>query len=175
MNQFGLSDYLSLNPTVAPDGSCKLYEVGPNFYTPGFWVAIASLLKSKSIAHEAVRFLSSETRQYSKAIMLPVALGADDSYPHIRGNEGRNYSGLVLLEDRDATDRATQAINDCIRAQCKGLGLENFVRELCSVVGDLHDNVWSHGKSTGFSMFQRWKKPYSTEDILFEFSLADCG
>lgn len=175
MNQFGLFDYLCLDPAIASDGSCKLYEVGSSFYTPGFWVSMASLLRSRSVAFEEIRFLSDETRQYSRAIMLPVALGGEDLYPHVRGNEGKNYSGLVLLEDRDATDRATQAINDCIRTQCDGSGLDSFVRELCSVVGDLHDNVWSHGMSTGFSMFQRWKKPYSNEDVLFEFSLADCG
>ncbi|MDO9316599.1 MAG: hypothetical protein Q7V56_00160 [Gammaproteobacteria bacterium] len=43
-----------------------------------------------------------------------------------------------------------------------------------NVVGELHDNVWSHGKSTGFSMAQKFKVPYE-EDYFIEFALADMG
>jgi len=35
--------------------------------------------------------------------------------------------------------------------------------------------VWSHGKSTGFSMAQKWNKYSDASECFFEFALADCG
>jgi hypothetical protein len=81
----------------------------------------------------------------------------------------------VLLETAEATNQANGVINECIRNIFPEGELSTFVRDLCSVVGDLHDNVWSHGESTGFSMAQRWKKPGHDGESLFEFALADCG
>ncbi|MFM9913267.1 MAG: hypothetical protein ACKVN9_07030 [Methylophilaceae bacterium] len=37
----------------------------------------------------------------------------------------------------------------------------------------LLDNVWAHGKATGFSMAQKWRDP--PDGFLFEFAVADCG
>ncbi len=42
------------------------------------------------------------------------------------------------------------------------------------VVGELHDNVWAHGKATGFSMAQKYKVPRE-DDTYVEFALADLG
>jgi hypothetical protein len=174
-NYFGLPEYLSLSPEFLKDGSCQLYQLQNYFYTPGFWVSLAALAKSNAVNYENLGFHNTDQISYSQAIQLPRALGLNDSYPLNRVKEGVSYSPLILLDHRDATDVANQQINECIRSQCSELNVEKFVSELCSVVGDLHDNVWSHGQSTGFSMFQRWKKPYSNDDVIFEFALADCG
>ncbi|WP_126326487.1 hypothetical protein [Neisseria canis] len=43
------------------------------------------------------------------------------------------------------------------------------MNSLKEVIGEVHDNVWSHGKSTGFSMIQCYKNG------IIEFALADLG
>lgn len=175
MSTFGLADYLKRNPNNREDGSCALWDVNNSHYTPGFWVSLAALARSKGVKYDQIRFIDQQHKEYSDAIRLQHALGENDSYPHDRRNEGRYYSGLVLLENYESTDRATKDVNSCIRHLCQGLEVDQFVLALCETVGDLHDNIWSHGMSTGFSMAQRWKKPQSCNDFLFEFALADCG
>lgn len=174
MAVYGLADYLRRDPHPSLDGSCPLWSVYSSFYTPGFWVSLAAYARNNGIKYEDIEFDDDEHKGYGAAIGLPAALGESDKYPFARRNEGLNYSGLVLLENAEATDRATNDVNGCIRNLCKGLGVDQFAKDLCEVVGDVHDNVWSHGKSTGFSMAQRWRKP-GTDEHLFEFALADCG
>jgi hypothetical protein len=149
--------------------------VGNGFYSPGFWVCLAAHARAKGIKYEDIRFCAESRRGYSEAIKLPFALNKVDIYEYQRYNEGRHYNGLVLLESEESTDSATHAVNSCIRNWCAGLEVGAFVRNLCEVVGDLHDNVWSHGKSTGFSMAPKWRKPRTENDYCFEFGLADCG
>lgn len=171
---FGLYDYLTMNPLSHVDGSNRLLRVGNYFYAPGFWVALAAYSRANKVPLDGITFFSEAQRSYASAIKLPVALGGEDKYPYERSGEGKTYSGLVLLDSKDVTDNATSQINNCIRTQCQDLNVDGFVKELCEVVGDLHDNVWSHGKETGFSMFQKWGQGPSS-DVEFEFALADCG
>lgn len=42
------------------------------------------------------------------------------------------------------------------------------MRQFINVIGELHDNVWSHGKACGFSMIQNYRSYIS-------FALADSG
>lgn len=175
MSTIGLADYLQRNSLAQKDGTCALWRVYDSFYTPGFWVALASLARSKAIKFDQIAFVNGSRKGYSEAIGLPSALGDADRYPFERHNKGKKYSPLVLLESAEATDQATNVVNSCIRTICEGLEVDKFAGDLCEVVGDLHDNVWSHGKSTGFSMAQCWKKPYCENEYMFEFALADCG
>lgn len=171
----GLFEYLNRNSEIRHDGSCNLWEVDRNaFCTPGMWVTLTALAKLHNKSFDDLR-ICIETNGYANAIMLPVALGESDAYPYDRVNSGRNYSPLVLLTHQEATESANKCINDCIRSVFANIDLSEFVCDLCSVVGDLHDNVWSHGKSTGVSMAQRWQKPGRHNEFLFEFALADCG
>ena len=71
---------------------------------------------------------------------------------------------VLFAANEESTDSATQTVNGCSREHFDGLGFDAFADKLCGVVGDLHDNVWSHGKSTGFSMAQKWKMPCSTHE-----------
>ncbi|MDR5758202.1 hypothetical protein [Caballeronia sp. LZ035] len=136
---------------------------------------LAATGRHAGIRFEDLRFDYDQNQGYAQALRLPTALGAVDEYPYDRRNEGRNYSGLVLLKSAETTDQASERVNDCIRHIFAAKGLDQFVHDLAEVVGDLHDNVWSHGKSTGFSMAQTWRNTKRQDSNWFEFSLADCG
>ncbi|QFY44639.1 hypothetical protein F6R98_20065 [Candidatus Methylospira mobilis] len=175
MAAYGLSDYVDNDLRSREEGAEGFSRLEGKFYSPGFWVSFAAHARDKGANYSDIQFINDDQRGYCEAIKLPSALNCVDTYPYPRRNEGVNYSPLVLLENAESTDGATQTINACIRNLCSGLSVDEFSNSLCEVVGDLHDNVWSHGKSTGFSMAQRWKKPYSEDAFLFEFALADRG
>lgn len=167
----GLSEFIGCD---LANGQDWLLRIENNFATPGYWAALASYCRFEYIGFDKLHFSNERKREYASAIALENALNGIDSYPYQRINSGLNYSPLVLLNSADDTDKATQAINSCIRHIFDNKELSRFVKDLCDVVGDLHDNVWSHGKSTGFSMAQKWQK-YGTNEYCFEFALADCG
>lgn len=152
----------------------KQVFVLPSFITPGYWAALAAYCKFKDIKFDEIKFHSEKRKNYAAAIALESALGATDSYPYERKNSGATYSPLVPLSSADDTDTATSTINNCIRHLFTTPNLSHFVKDLCDVVGDLHDNVWSHGKSTGFSLAQKWQD-YNSHEYCLEFALADCG
>ena len=167
---FGLSDFLMRHESV-------LWQTfRGSYYTPGYFVALAALARQEGRRYEDLEVDASH-EGYCSAIRLPCALGSDDTYPFARPAAGQNYAPLVLLENADATDRATADVNGCIRNLCSDLRIPEFIGALCSVVGDLHDNVWSHGMSTGFSQAQRWRhEPWNHQgEYCLEFALADCG
>lgn len=138
------------------------------FNAPGYWTTLAAYCRDQKITFGDLKIPRDELRQYACAIGLETALNQTDSYPFNRINSGKNYSPLVLLNSADETNKANSAIISCIRYLFQDTQQSDFINDLSSVIGDLHDNVWSHGKSTGFSMAQKWKDN-------FEFSLADCG
>ena len=151
--------------------------VPDRFYTPGFWVALAAYMSREGISPDRIE-VTDKHKEYLSAIGFFRAFGQQDDYPFDRKNFGRNYSTVEHLDAPESTDRATSAINGCIR---KFVGKElpaAFVSMLCDVVGDLHENVWAHGMASGFSLAQKWKStpwnPLSSEYSL-EFALADAG
>lgn len=129
----------------------------------------------EGVTSAGVDFPSHNVRDYASAIGVDAALDGCDPYAFVRRNQGATYSGLVRLASPEQTDTATSQINGCIRALFRNDCNQPFVRELTGVVGDLHDNVWSHGKHTGFSMAQRWRDPQQSGEYFLEFGLADCG
>lgn len=167
----GLSEFLN-TVEIRQNGFLSIKH---DFISPGYIVALAAYSRSKQIEFNNIAFHCEKTKGYVSAIGLENALGGNDSYPYERKKSGQNYSPLVLLDSSYGTDKATDTINNCIRYLFDNPDISGFVKDLCDVVGDLHDNVWSHGKSTGFSMAQKWKKPYATSEYCFEFALADCG
>lgn len=168
----GLKEFLNKGIDFNKDG---LHIVDGDFIVPGYWAALAAYSRANSITFDQLGFTSNKVKGYAPAIALEKALGGIDRYPYERKNSGENYSELVLLNSVDDTDKANGTINSCIRKLFASEALSNFVKDLCDVVGDLHDNVWSHGRSTGFSMAQKWKNPINNEGFFFEFALADCG
>jgi hypothetical protein len=148
------------------------YRVPTGYCTPGHWV----LLAAKS-CHLGLKFgdlvFPQGREEYAKAMKLECALDGEgtDTYPHRRKNVGVNYSPIISLSCADLTDDATSTINSCLRAQANGAA---GISDLAAIVGELHDNVWSHGQSTGFSMAQKRRVPRS-DDYFIEFALADAG
>ncbi|PPD44397.1 MAG: hypothetical protein CTY16_11795 [Methylobacter sp.] len=168
---YGLSEFLSRDLGIQKNGQLS---IGVDWKPPGYWAALAACCRSKQIEFEKLHFYSEKTKGYASAIALENALSGKDSYQYERKKSGENYSELVLLDCADGTDKATSTINSCIRYIFDSREVSGFSKDLCDVVGDLHDNVWSHGKSTGFSMAQKWDD-YNTKGCCFEFALADCG
>jgi len=168
---YGLSEFLSRDLGIQKNGQLS---IGVDWKPPGYWAALAACCRSKQIEFGKLHFYSEQTKGYASAIALESALNGMDSYQYERKKSGENYSPLVLLNSADGTDKATSTINSCIRYLFDSQDISDFVKDLCDVVGDLHDNVWSHGKSTGFSMAQKWKNS-NTNGECFEFALADCG
>lgn len=140
------------------------------YAAPGYWVCATALAHKAGVTLDEMQ-LNPAYISYAKALCIESVLGQKDSYPHTRHNRGANYSPLVVLASQNETDSANETICSCIQQQFAGIHLKPFVDELLSVVGDLHDNVWSHGCSTGISMAQYWGGKRAT----IEFALADCG
>jgi hypothetical protein len=173
---FGLAELLQRASRLTPEGADGFFEPAEEaFCSPGFWVCFTARARSRGLKSAGLN-IPGNRAGYAQAIGIEAALGEADSYLYPRHQQGRNYSPLVVLDDVDRTDQATSAVNGCIRHLFPDVNMQQFVTELCDVVGDMHDNVWSHGESTGISMAQRWNK-YGTggEVQCIEFALADCG
>ncbi len=142
------------------------------FYTPGYLVALTAYLHLHKINQ---RSFDSDPKVsgYLSAMSLSSALWGISDYSLVRCNQGLNYSIITPLHNAEVVDEATSSINSCIRAISNNCGSKG-VNELLHVVGELHDNVWSHGLSSGFSMAQKIKIKDS-EDHYFEFAIADHG
>ncbi len=147
------------------------------FFAPGFWATLAAFAWRKRIAPDHIH-LDRKLHGYFSAIGFARAFGQLDDYPHERRNRGATYSMLEHLDNPETTDTATSAINGCIRNSIGRDLPKPFVDMFCDVVGDLHENVWAHGRASGFSIAQRWKEsprnPPSNEYNI-EFALADSG
>ncbi|ATD64319.1 hypothetical protein CGZ65_01430 [Neisseria weixii] len=131
-------------------------------------MTIAAHLKKNPITLDCFQVQSESIQSYLATIGFNEALW-NIPCTNYRHNIGSTYSVLTLLDNEEATDSANTQIISCIsnfttNYQSEGL---NSLKE---VIGEVHDNVWSHGKSTGFSMTQLYKKAGK-----IEFALADLG
>ncbi len=152
-----------------------------NCYTPGFWVVLCALAKRLRIARGGVAFLEDENRSLAEAIGVSRAIWGKGLKYDQKGGKGKTFSRVEHLCSSESTDSATTGINGCLRKFFTGTPYESFCDIMCDVVGDLHDNVWSHGKSSGFSMAQMWKGISNDQNRVppawhkLEFALADAG
>lgn len=167
----GLNELLSRAADISETGRDGFFDMQNCYPSPGFWVAYVARAKARNLDLAALNIPANKI-DYAKTIKIERALGLNDTYPHPRKGAGENYSPLVLLESREQTDTATSEINSCIRRLFGEPEHAEFVSVMCELVGDLLDNVWAHGQSTGFSMAQKWNSP---PDFNFEFAIADCG
>lgn len=175
MAVFGLKEAVNTIDDLV-DPATGSIAVPNEFLTPGFWVVLAAFAWRRHIPPDQIR-VHEKHRDYLSAINFAHALGQEDSYPFERKNKGINYSTLAHLDRPESTDSATSAINGCIR-NFVGTDIPAvFVEMLCDVVGDLHANVWAHGKASGFSMAQKWKSSWNplSSSYSLEFALADSG
>lgn len=141
----------------------------------GFWVSLAARARARQLTVDDLR-IPPHRFGYPQALGIETALNQEDSYPFGRWRRGESYSPLVVIADRLAVDLATADVSGCIRTMFPEPELGLFVSDLCNVIGDLHDNVWSHGESAGISAAQRWAKMGTRRrESCIEFALADCG
>ena len=160
--------YLNAHPVVPG----TQFDLPSRYCAPGVWVTLAALASKHGLLFAQLSFKNAGSKEYAKAIKLEQVLSTDgtDSYEHERKNAGLNYSPITALNCPELVDVANSAICGCLRrlgdADAPGM------QDLCKVVGELHDNVWSHGKDTGFSMAQKVKVG---DDYYIEFALADTG
>ena len=169
----GLYELLNRDIVVSDSGRDGYFDVHNSHSSPGFWTAYVARARSRNLGLQGLAIASNDILNYAKAIAIEQALGQVDTYAYPRKRAGENYSPLVLLESREQTDGAVSEINQCIRGLFGEPQYAKFVASICELVGDLLDNVWAHGKATGFSMAQKWRGP--PDDFLFEFAVADCG
>ncbi len=141
------------------------------FYTPSFIIPLVCYLNSKHIDERRFR-VHPDNKTYFTTIGLYKQLwGIEDAYQRV--NCGKRYSPIVCLNSVEHVDKATTEIGSCIKSMLNNthsVGLERLIE----VIGEVHDNVWSHGKSTGFSMAQIYTDPRSNTSFI-EFTLADKG
>lgn len=171
----GLIDFLrGRDKYIKIDAAGKpILELNNGFYLPGFWVAAAIAARDRQITKENIILNGQDVIGYSSAIGLSKAICNVDDYIHERKNEGQNYSCLTLLENRMLTDDASSTMNSCIRNIVPNSDARG-VRDLCHVVGELHDNVWSHGEATGISMAQFYPN-LNGQGPHIQFAIADGG
>ena len=153
------------------------HRVPDKYYSPGFIAAFAAYLTNKNVPRGSVVFDNDSHERYFSAIGLAKAVWGIDDYQFERRNAGVNYATLTPLACQDDVDQATAQINSCLRAFASGeadYSRSPAFKELTHVVGEMHDNVWSHGLSTGFSVAQRQVIKNGVGHAI-EFSLADCG
>ena len=173
---YGLRRLLTRTVPLAHIGRDGFFNPPSEAYcSAGYWVAVAARARSRNLSVADLR-IPGDRFGYAQALGIEAALNQTDSYPFGRWQCGANYSPLVVIAGRDDVDKATRDVSGCIRTMFPEPELTTFVAELCSVVGDLHDNVWSHGESTGISAAQRWAEPKTDrQHSCIEFALADCG
>lgn len=151
-------------------------HIPKGFFSAGFWVVLAAYAKLKGVQNGNISFENAQLQSYASAIGLSKALWNLDCFRYIRKNEGFNYSSLECLDCPESTDKATSCINSCVRKMFSSIEVpESFVSQFCDVIGDMHDNVWSHGMNLGFSVAQKWLVNNYKDDYWFEFALADAG
>lgn len=169
----GLYELLNRNIALSDRGRDGFFDIHNNHYSPGFWTGFVARARARNLSLQELDIRNTDILNYAKAIAIERALAQPDTYLFNRKRAGENYSPLVLLETREGTDAATGEINRCIRGLFGEAEYAEFVSSICELVGDLLDNVWAHGKATGFSMAQKWRDP--ADGFLFEFAVADCG
>ena len=138
------------------------------FLNPGYWVIVATLAKQKKYTASNIVFHNDYQERYASAIALHENLVDSEVYTKHRMGKGRAYSPLTQLRSKHDVNMASSMINGSIRHQCGEITGHPGVVGLCNIVGELHDNVWSHGQSTGFSLSQAYQGQ-------IEFALADMG
>lgn len=163
-----------LNGYDSESNTLNLPDHSRFYYSPGYMVIIAALARKSGVSMNGIKYPDQLHKDYAEAVGITKAIWGKDTYEQVRINDGRNYSQLIHLDNEDATDKASAAINGCIRNFFPPGVHDNFVNELCDLVGDLHSNVWAHGMDSGFSMAQKNKAP-NTDDFCLEFALADTG
>lgn len=93
------------------------------------------------------------------------------SPPSATGLQGRTYSAVTRLQSHHEVDACNAVMSNLFHARFSEVN-PLFMRALTKVVGELHDNVPSHSRGTGFSSAQCYRQ--AGGDVI-QFAIADCG
>lgn len=167
-----LSDFL-YNRGFTHDKEYNSVYVDCDHFSPGYLTALAAYLKMYNVLEKNFDTCT-DVMSYLRTLGFHKQLWQMEDGIN-RVNCGKTYSPLTPLKHPSQVDLANTTINNCLR-ELVGHERSEGIAGLSRVVGELHDNVWSHGKSTGFSMAQRTKVPNTKGlDHYIEFALADSG
>jgi len=155
----------------APVTDTPKLNIPKGFINPGAWVVLASAARKHNVAASGISFSDPEVQHYSSAIGFNDCVYGEDDYEHNRKSVGSSYSPLTRLDCIESTDEANNQIVSCVRKMLANPESQGGV-DLANVIGELHDNVWAHGKATGVSMAQKWN---DCGRQAIEFALADTG
>lgn len=173
----GLIDAINVLPRRLEMGRGQSIQLPYGYYTPGFVAVLAAFLRHNRLPKEAFSCHHEKHDGYLKALALSKAVWGTDDYKQRRINVGNTYAPITHVSSREAVDEGTGQINGCLRAMAESSSVRYLESpafgELLAVVGELHDNVWSHGLESGFSTAQR--RVCQQDGPVIEFSLADCG
>ena len=143
-------------------------ELGDEILEPSYLVMLAAFINKHKVNKKKIKCPLPETQAYLDEIGFG---GADLASTQHNHHSGKNHSMLTLLDSEDATDAANQQIISYISQFTEYASTEG-INSLKEVIGELHDNIWAHGKATGYSMVQLYQSPYQDEIV---FAVADCG
>lgn len=163
----GLS--ISYNLSSNPDYICPRIPFG----RPSYWVLLATTLYNGTIDKQRLN-LTEKQKSYLTTIGFSYHILGQEQNVNRSTQCGKNYSVLAPLISEYQTESANSIINNCIRYNVGYVAKKPAsASTLTEIVGELHDNVWSHAKSAGFSLFQ--KTHGINGEVFLEFAIADRG
>lgn len=166
MASIGLLETLNqINEWYVPE--CRILDIPDAFCTPGMWAVLAAFMNRHAISPNIIQWHAQDQRTYSETICLSEALG----YPSPSRNRpqaGVTYAPLVKLTAHGDGDQAVTTIGNWLREKVKE-DQNPGIKALIMVIGELFDNVQSHGKGEAFATCQVYK------DGRLEFALVDTG
>lgn len=138
------------------------------FVHPSDSVVIAASCLTKQLSR--VEFLD-DSERYAKSIGLLDAVNGERPRPKLGALSGKSYSPLCRIDDQADVDSANHLVSSTLESHL--VGNPRLLSVVRQVVGEIHDNVWSHARGVGFSACQIYG---TTEaDRLVQFAVADCG
>ena len=127
------------------------------FFAPADIVLLSAVVEKYHYEKDFISSIESDAESYLRTIGVYEKLwGMTDNWQ--RPNKGYRYATLAKLEDPYAVNAANDQLKSCINSNLPHDIPPASRTALNHVIGELHDNVWSHGKSTGFSMAQYYDK-----------------
>ena len=139
------------------------------FFAPADIVLLSAVVEKHHYEKDFISSIENDAESYLRTIGVYEKLwGMTDNWQ--RPNKGYRYATLAKLEDPYAVNAANDQLKSCINSNLPHDIPPASRTALNHVIGELHDNVWSHGKSTGFSMAQYYDKKKR-----IEFAVADLG
>lgn len=133
-----------------------------SYVDPDDIVMLAAFIKKHQLPKEIIS-AKEKVESYLDTIRFYKNVWNEESYNH-QQNSGRLYCPLIELDSPIKTDTATTTINEILDNLCGGEDINPIVE----VIGELIDNVWSHGKSLGYIVAQV-HRPH------IMFAVADTG